>query len=654
MTTSHPTTSRVSRVVTALLVGALVVLALVYRVPLVAWFTGKSMGDAVGTQTATHAGAFRLKAALDPDPPTTRGNTLVLEVRDGSDKLIDDASVAIAYEMPAMGSMAEMKGTANVEHEERGRYRAHFDLPTAGTFRIRASVRAASGSAAQDYSLTVGSKGLSAPSGSTAQTESAAMTSHASNGEIDHYTCSMHPSVNQPGPGKCPICGMDLIPVTKQQQTEGVVMIDERRRQLIGVRTAPVVAGPMRRSFRAVGRIAYDESSFTDVNLKVSGWVTKLLVSQTGQRVERGQTLFMLYSPELYNAQQDFLLATRSAHVGAPPGDGSPTGAEQFGRAARKRLSLLGLSDAQIDKITASGEPLDTLPIASPASGFVIEKDIVEGASVQASMRLFRIAALDKVWVEADVYEDDLAHVRVGQAAKITLDYLPGQTYEAKVAYVYPYLESAARTGRVRIKLENKKLELRPGMYAQVELSTPSGSQLQLPASAVVYTGPRRLVFVDLGDGRFKPQEVRVGTETNGMFEVFEGLKAGDVVATSGTFLIAAEARISTAAKYWDNSAPVADASMAPVIERPAQQTMDDHAMPLKRTPGPVRTQHRAVPADAPASSAAPMQHELMPTAAPESSVYSCPMHPEVRSPVPGKCPKCGMTLVLVPERKVP
>jgi Cu(I)/Ag(I) efflux system membrane fusion protein len=497
--------------------------------------------------------------------------------------------------------------------------------------------------------------GLSARSGSTAQDESAATAGHASNGEIDHYTCSMHPSVNQPSPGKCPICGMDLIPVTKQQQTEGVVMIDKGRRQLIGVRTAPVVEGPMRRSFRAVGRVAYDESSFTDVNLKVSGWVTKLLVSQTGQRVERGQTLFMLYSPELYNAQRDFLLATRNTHGSAPPGDANPTGAEQFGRAARKRLSLLGLSDPQIDKIAASGEPADTLPIASPASGFVIEKDIVEGASVQASMRLFRIAALDKVWVEADVYEEDLSHVRVGQAAKITLDYLPGRAYEAKVAYVYPYLESGARTGRVRIKLENKKLELRPGMYAQVELSTPSASQLQLPASAVVYTGPRRLVFVDLGDGRFKPREVRVGTETNGMFEVFEGVKAGDMVATSGTFLIAAEARISTAAKYWDNSAPAPDASMPPVTERPAEPAMHDHAMPLKRTPGPAHAEHRTLPADAPGdTTTAPISNRTPPTAAPDSHVYSCPMHPEVRSAAAGKCPKCGMDLVRVPEGKAP
>lgn len=371
-----------------------------------------------------------------------------------------------------------------------------------------------------------------------------AQSSSAPHAEIDHYTCSMHPSVNQPGPGKCPICGMDLTPVMKQQQAEGVVMIDEGRRQLIGVRTALVTEAAMSRTFRAVGRVTYDESALTDVNLRVSGWITKLLVNQTGQRVSRGQTLFTLYSPELRNAQQDFLLATRGFRSGTASADIAP--------AARTRLSLLGLSDAQIDEIAKRGTPIDTIPITSPAAGFVIEKEVVEGASVQAATRLFRIAALDKVWIEAEVYEADLAHVRAGQRAKVTLDYLPGQAYDAKVAYVYPSLESAARTGRVRVELANKQHELRPGMYASVELTADIGSRVQVPASALVYTGPRRLVFVDLGRGRFKPQEVRVGAQANEMYEVLEGLAAGDSVATSGVFLIAAEARISTAAKYWD------------------------------------------------------------------------------------------------------
>jgi Cu(I)/Ag(I) efflux system membrane fusion protein len=156
------------------------------------------------------------------------------------------------------------------------------------------------------------------------------------------------------------------------------------------------------------------------------------------------------------------------------------------------------------------------------------------------------------VWVEADVYEADLARVRVGQSATVTLDYLPGHAYEARIAYVYPLVDPASRTGRIRVELANHELELRPGMFASVALGSNAESRLQVPVSAVVYTGPRRLVFVDLGDGRFRPQEVELGAEADGKYEVLGGLAAGDRIATSGVFLIAAEARISTAAKYWE------------------------------------------------------------------------------------------------------
>jgi Cu(I)/Ag(I) efflux system membrane fusion protein len=222
-------------------------------------------------------------------------------------------------------------------------------------------------------------------------------------------------------------------------------------------------------------------------------------------------------------------------------------------------MHLLGLDDAQIDALAKSGTPTESVTIGAPASGFVIEKNVVEGGAVDAGMRLYRIAALDHVWVEAEVYEADLALVKVGQRADVTLDYLPGRSYEAKVAYVYPYLDPMTRTGRVRIELANKGLDLRPGMYATVKLSADLGTRTQVPAAAIVYTGPRRLVFVDLGQGRFRVQEVKVGAESDGMSEVLSGLSAGDVVATSGVFLIAAEARLSTAAKYWER-ADVGDA----------------------------------------------------------------------------------------------
>jgi Cu(I)/Ag(I) efflux system membrane fusion protein len=385
-------------------------------------------------------------------------------------------------------------------------------------------------------------------------------------GAIDHYTCSMHPSVRQTGPGKCPVCGMDLIPVTREQEQQGVVTIDPARRQLTGVRTEPVVRATMRDAFRAVGHVTYDEGSLADVNLKVHGWITKLYASRTGQPVARGQTLFTMYSPDFYNAEQDFLLALRGASARASiesPSipDAGASRRDLFANASRQRLHLLGLTDAQIDAVAQRGEPSEELAIPSPATGFVIEKNVVEGASVEPGTRVYRIAALRKVWVEADVYESDLAHVRLGDHARVTLDYLPGRTYDATVAYLYPYLDPASRTGRARLELANEDLDLRPGMYASVELTSDLGSRLQVPAAAVVYTGPRRLVFVDLGNGRFRPTEVHVGTEANGRVEVLDGLSEGDVVATSGVFLIAAEARITTAATYWE---PVAASPPAP------------------------------------------------------------------------------------------
>jgi Cu(I)/Ag(I) efflux system membrane fusion protein len=615
--------TRPSVIASVALVLALAVAALVSRGPLIAWFTGQSMGGHQGTPVTAHAGPFTLVAALDPDPPQEKGNALVLDLKDVSGTPVEGAHLDVSYDMPAMGSMAEMKGGATISDEKKGHYRAGFHLPMgSGSWTIAVSIRAAQGEATQRFTMTVGNAGLTT-SGGTGGTIAVGTASSAVAAHIDHYTCSMHPSVHQSGPGKCPICGMDLIPVTTAQQEQGVVTIDEARRQLIGVRTAAVVLAPLRSSFRAVGHVTYDESALTDVNLRLRGWITTLQVDRTGQRVARGQTLFTLYSPELYNAQQDFLLATSGATGSASPDGGSRV--EGLGRAARQRLRLLGMSDAQIDAIAKSGAATESVAFASPASGFVIEKDVVEGASVEPGARLYRIAALGKVWIEADVYEADLANVRVGQRADATLDYLPGRSYEARIAYVYPYVDPKTRTGRVRIELANKDLDLRPGMYASVELGADTGKRVQVPSAAVVYTGPRRLVFVDLGEGRFKPQEVQVGTEANGMYEVLAGLQPGDLVATSGVFLIAAEARISTAAKYWESSPEPGDAGVDAAPSAPTSTPMS-----------PMRSRPPASPSPAPSPST---------SSVPPATVYSCPMHPEVRSATPGKCPKCGMDL---------
>jgi membrane fusion protein, copper/silver efflux system len=382
-------------------------------------------------------------------------------------------------------------------------------------------------------------------------------TSHEGHGhqgdDVAFYTCSMHPSVEKKEPGKCPICGMELSPVTYDETESGVVRVDAARRQRIGLATARVVRAPMTVSIRAVGRLTYDETRLKDVTLKVQGFIARLKVSATGQPVRKGETLLTLYSPELFAAQQEYLLALESQK--AAEQGGAAGRSDYLVRAAEKKLQLWDLTPAQIATIAKRGEPIEELPILSPASGFVIEKDVTEGAAVEPGKRLYRIAALDRVWVEAQVYEMDLAHVKKGQTAKVALPYQSGETLEGKVAYVYPYLDPTSRTGRVRIEISNKDLAFKPDMYANVELVVDLGPRLQIPVDAVVYTGPRRLVFVDVGEDRIRPQEVTLGARSAEVVEVKSGLSEGQLVVTSANFLIAAESRIRSAAKFWSDEA---------------------------------------------------------------------------------------------------
>lgn len=368
--------------------------------------------------------------------------------------------------------------------------------------------------------------------------------SHEGEGAIAYYTCSMHPSVKQQTEGTCPICSMDLIPVTREEVDTGTIFVDEIRRQRIGVRTAPAVLRRLTRKIRAVGQVRYDETRLHDVNLRMGGWVQNLEVDETGQEVRRGQTLFTLYSPELYAAQLEYLTAVRRQ------GEGSSNTFANLLRAARQRLHLLGMAESQIKELERRDEAREQVPILAPSSGFAVEKRVVAGARVEAGALVYRIADLSAVWVDAEVYESDLPHVSVGQTASIELPYVD-KTLEGRIDYIYPTLEGQTRTGRMRLVLDNQDFELKPDMYANVEIKVDLGERLVVPDSAVIYTGPRRLVFVDHGEGRLKPQLVELGVHADGFYEVTAGIQAGNVVVTSANFLIAAESRIRSAAEYW-------------------------------------------------------------------------------------------------------
>jgi Cu(I)/Ag(I) efflux system membrane fusion protein len=327
------------------------------------------------------------------------------------------------------------------------------------------------------------------------------------------------------------------------------VVIDPARRQAIGIRTAPVVSRDLRATIRAAGRVAYDETRRAEVSLKFGGWVRDLHVDYTGRSVRAGEVLFTAYSPELFAAQQEYLTA-----LGRRPGDPAahPGAADSdIAEAARQRLLLWDIAPGQIDAIARAGRPLEAVPIVSPAAGIVLEKNVVRGSAFVPGQILYKIAPVQSLWVVASVYPFELPLVRTGMSASILTPFLPGKSRPGRVSYVGPYLEADTRTGEIRIEVSNASGELRPGMFVDVALDVALGRRLAVPEGAVVFVGDRRIVFVDAGEGRLIPREVTLGGRAGEYFEVRSGLNEGEVVVTSGNFLVAAESRLQSASGKW-------------------------------------------------------------------------------------------------------
>lgn len=360
--------------------------------------------------------------------------------------------------------------------------------------------------------------------------------------EFSHYTCPMHPSVESKDPGQCPICSMDLVGVARSDGNGGMITIDEGRRQLIGVKTDVVRRSEVVVPIQAVGKLTYNETRLVDVALKYDAWIGEVFADYTGVAVEAGEPLFTVYSPELLSAQEELLESTRR---------GKTQLSNPLLAVARRRLRLWGLGDSQIDRLAERGKALEYVPILAPATGTIIAKHVVDGSAVRKGGMLFRIADLSSLWVEAEVYEEDAGLVQVGQAARVTLPYTPEVVYEATIAFVYPYLDNSSRTVRVRLELPNEDGALRPDMYANVALSIPYGERIVVPEEAVVRGGESSVVFVDLGHGRLKPRAVTLGRKTEQGLIVASGLEAGEIVVTSGNFLVASESKLRTGLDKW-------------------------------------------------------------------------------------------------------
>ena len=330
---------------------------------------------------------------------------------------------------------------------------------------------------------------------------------------------------------------------------DGTVQLTGDQIRQFGVTFATAEYRTLESLVRTVGIVNFDETRLAQVAPKFGGYIERLYVDFTGQVVRAGQPLVEIYSPALVSAQEELLLAAeldQSLGESAVPG---MAGASNLAEVARRRLRLWDISEAQIDEIVRTGRVRRTLTLHAPTSGIVIEKHVLRGQATQPGQTLYTIADLSEVWIEAELREQDAGSVREGSDATVELAAFPNAPIPGRVEYVYPTLENTARTMKARIAIPNLDGRIKPGMYATVRFSTPSSSVLTVPASAVLYTGERALVFVDMGSGRLMPHEVETGRIAGNYAEILSGIEPGQRVVTSAQYLLDSESNMAEVMK---------------------------------------------------------------------------------------------------------
>jgi Cu(I)/Ag(I) efflux system membrane fusion protein len=420
-------------------------------------------------------------------------------------------------------------------------------------------------------------------------------------GEKQLWTCGMHPQVIQDEPGDCPICGMKLVPVRPQpasaaagsgpagerkvkywqapmdptyirdepgqspmgmdlvpvyedeagEAPAGTVQIDPVFVQNIGVQSQPLERRDIPFTVRTVGTLTYNEKGTYLITTKYEGWIENVHVNYVGEPVKKGQKLFEVYSPKLVTTQEEYLQSldyARRMAEGRHPDIAAR--AQSLLDSTRQRLRYWDISDEQIQQLEESGQVARTLSVVAPARGFIVEKmnQALEGMYVRPGMNLYKVADLSTIWVEVDIFENQVSWMRVGQKATIELPYQPGKTYTGTVKYLYPYFDKKTRTMKVSIELSNPGHKLRAEMYANVTLEMPSVQDvLAVPEEAVIHSGQRNVVVLDRGNGTFQVKEVTLGVNGDGVWEVKQGLEEGDSIVTSAQFLIDSESNLQEA-----------------------------------------------------------------------------------------------------------
>jgi RND family efflux transporter MFP subunit len=374
-----------------------------------------------------------------------------------------------------------------------------------------------------------------------------------------YWVDPMHPWYKAKQPGIAPDCGMKLVAVypgeearyanTNPGMPDGTVSISAEKQQLIGVEYGTAEYETVADTVRAAARVALDETRIAKIHPKLDGWIDQVFVDFTGKQVKQGDPLLTVYSPEALATQQEYILAIKARDLMHDNPVHEMLGStENLVEAARKRLQLWDIGDTELDRIAKTGETIKNLTLHSPIAGFVMERNAYPKQRVTADTALYTVADLSTVWVIADVFEYEASGVQLNQPATLTLDYLPGRTFAGRVSYVLPQVDPATRTLKVRLQFDNPGFALKPDMYGQVELHSSIQRRLVVPVTAVLDSGDRQTVFVDLGNGYFEPREVKVGARTNGRAEILTGLKAGEKIVTSGNFLVDSESQLQRAA----------------------------------------------------------------------------------------------------------
>jgi len=392
--------------------------------------------------------------------------------------------------------------------------------------------------------------------------------------EILYWVAPMNAAEIYDKPGKS-IMDMELVPVYADQvgpESSDLIRINPTTVQNMGVRSDKIHRMDLSRVIRTVGEVTFDEEKIYQVNARISGWIEKLYVNYVGAPVRKGDPLLEIYSPELVTTQEEYLLAFRQLEQAQRSGqDVSVRDAQRLLSSAKKRLENWEIPGEVIRNLEETGETSRTVLLRAPATGFVYEKFAVEGAHVSAGVDLFQLVDLSTVWVHASFYEDEVPWIKTGQAVEMELSYLPGKKYEGTVSYVYPFLREKARDVHVRLIFPNPNLDLKPGMYVNVQLQGKViPDALVVPTEAIIRSGHRNIAFVVRGEGMFEPREIQIGEEggpRNGFVRVLSGLSEGESVVVSAQFLLDSESRLQESIRKMLDMSSMADTPDMPNME---------------------------------------------------------------------------------------